>query len=314
MRGASIFCRRIILTSRRSSGIQILPAVQQEAVSVTTFIRTATWVTPLQGFDQHTYTSQEKNDFEKNPQKLLDWRKETESNVNNIYSMFLNGSRLQESTKKRVTLQMEQRLHKPDLRQLLVPKWDFGCRRMTPGINYLETLQADNVTVVTGQVERITASGCVANGGKEYPVDVLICATGFDVSFRPRFSIKGKDGRDLRDIWSGEAHSYLGVGAPSQPNYFHFLGPNCPIGSGPLVGAIGKSRYELSLLASIHSHRSRGSSGLHASVVRPLANREDALLHPKTRRDRRLRVTNRFFHARYNLESWLSKLVQVAHH
>jgi cation diffusion facilitator CzcD-associated flavoprotein CzcO len=241
-----------MLTCTRSSGIQILPAVQQEAASVTTFIRTATWVTPLQGFDQHTYTSQEKAEFENNPQKLLDWRKETESNVNNIYSMFLNGSRLQESTKKRVTMQMEQRLHKPDLRELLVPKWDFGCRRMTPGINYLETLQADNVTVVTGQVERITPSGCVANGGQEYPVDVLICATGFDVSFRPRFSIKGKDGQDLRDVWSGEAHSYLGVGAPSQPNYFHFLGPNCPIGSGPLVGAIGTLKQDLFVPASIH--------------------------------------------------------------
>lgn len=135
---------------------------------------------------------------------------------------------------------MAQRLQTPDLRELLIPKWDFGCRRMTPGINYLETLQADNVKVVTGQVKQITPSGCVASSGEAFPLDVLICATGFNVSFRPRFSIKGKMGEDLQDLWSQEAHSYLGVGAPSQPNYFHFLGPNCPIGSGPLVGAVGK--------------------------------------------------------------------------
>lgn len=205
-------------------------------------------MTPLQGFEQHTYTEEEKAEFEAIPDKLLKWRKDTESSVNNIYSMFLNGSRLQESTKKRVAMQMAERLQTPELRELLVPKWDFGCRRMTPGINYLETLQADNVEVVIGEVESINSTGCVANGGKEYPVDVLICATGFDVSFRPRFSIKGKASEDLQDLWSQEAHSYLGVGAPSQPNYFHFLGPNCPIGSGPLVGAIGKSQVRCSAL------------------------------------------------------------------
>ena len=154
--------------------------------------------------------------------------------------MFLKGSKLQETTKQRVTFQMKAKLTKPELQEKLIPKWDFGCRRMTPGINYLETLQAENVEVVFGEIDRITPDGCLANG-KEHALDVLICATGFDVSFRPRFPIVGEKGQNLQDLWSKEAHSYLGVAAPAQPNYLHFLGPNCPIGSGPLIGAIGKS-------------------------------------------------------------------------
>lgn len=197
-------------------------------------------MTPLRGFEQHSYTEKEKEDFANKPGHLLQWRKQTESNVNNIYSMFLKGSKLQETTKQRVTFQMKAKLTKPELQEKLIPKWDFGCRRMTPGINYLETLQAENVEVVFGEIDRITPDGCLANG-KEHALDVLICATGFDVSFRPRFPIVGEKGQNLQDLWSKEAHSYLGVAAPAQPNYLHFLGPNCPIGSGPLIGAIGKS-------------------------------------------------------------------------
>lgn len=195
-------------------------------------------MTPLKGFEQHSYTKQEQEEFATKPGVLLNWRKQTESNVNNIYTMFLNGSKLQETTKRRVDMQMRAKLLRPDLREKLIPKWDFGCRRMTPGIDYLETLQADNVEVAFGDIDRVTADGCVV-GDKEHPLDVLICATGFDVSFKPRFPIIGLDGQNLQDLWGKEAHSYLGVAAPAQPNYLHFLGPNCPIGSGPLVGAIG---------------------------------------------------------------------------
>lgn len=202
-------------------------------------MRSPTWVTPLQGFEQHSYTEQEKQDFATKPGHLLGWRKETESNVNNIYSMFLNGSKLQETTKRRVTLQMQARITKPELQGKLIPEWSFGCRRMTPGINYLEALQAPNVDVVIGDVDRVTAAGCVA-GGKEHILDALVCATGFDVSFKPRFPVVGLDGKNLQDLWAGDAHSYMGVAAPAQPNYLHFLGPNCPIGSGPLIGAIGR--------------------------------------------------------------------------
>jgi cation diffusion facilitator CzcD-associated flavoprotein CzcO len=225
-------------TDHRSSGIQILPTVHNTAKAITTFIRTPTWIAPIQGLDQHVFSQEELDQFANVPGHLLNHRKEIETGVNSIYPMFLNGSKMQELTKKRVGKQMRSRLPSINLQQDLIPEWSFGCRRMTPGINYLETLEADNVEVVFGGIETITENGCVA-GGKEYPVDILICATGFDTSFKPRFSIIGKDGKDLRDIWSTEAHSYMGVAAPAQPNYLHFLGPNCPIGSGPLVGAIG---------------------------------------------------------------------------
>lgn len=222
-----------------SSGIQILPALQPLVKHISTFIRSSTWVTPLRGFEQHRYTDAEKGAFKSEPGVLLNWRKNAETNVNNIFPMFLRGSKLQERTKKAVMHQMETKLTDPELRKRLIPEWDFGCRRMTPGVGYLDALQKDNVQVIVGEIDEITPSGCVANGN-HHELDVIICATGFNVSFKPRFPIIGQKGQNLQDLWKTEAHSYMGLGAPEQPNYMHFLGPNCPIGSGPLVGAIGK--------------------------------------------------------------------------
>lgn len=217
------------------------------------------------------YTDEEKHEFETKPGSLLSWRKNAESNVNNIFPMFLGGSKLQQSTKKAVTHQMQKKLLDPKLQRDLIPEWDFGCRRMTPGVGYLEALQEDNVEVVIGPIDKITESGCVA-GGKEHQLDVLICATGFDVSFRPRFPIIGNKEENLQDLWQQNAHSYLGLAAPKQPNYLHFLGPNCPIGSGPLVGAIGKhSIRDTARVTSTNSKQRlrRTTSSTGATAGRP---------------------------------------------
>lgn len=66
----------------------------------------------------------------------------------------------------------------------------------------------------------------------------MVCATGFDVSFRPNYSTVGRDGVDLREQWGGEPESYLSVAAASMPNYFTTLGPNAVAGHGSLLEAI----------------------------------------------------------------------------
>jgi hypothetical protein len=59
-----------------------------------------------------------------------------------------------------------------------------------------------------------------------------------DTSFKPRFPVYSLDGKNLQTEWAHEPRSYLGLAAPYMPNYFQFLGPNCPIGNGPVLVAI----------------------------------------------------------------------------
>jgi hypothetical protein len=137
-----------------------------------------------------------------------------------------------------MTQAMKDKLQNPELESKLIPNWAVGCRRLTPGVGYLESLGKDNVHVVYGEINEVTPNGCVCDDGKEYPVDVLICATGFDTSFKPRFPLVNPGGRNLQDEWAKEAKGYMGIAAPDFPNYLVFLGPNCPIGNGPLLSAM----------------------------------------------------------------------------
>lgn len=110
--------------------------------------------------------------------------------------------------------------------------------RFTPGDGFLEALVSDNTTVVSEDIECITPKGIKTADGKEYEVDVVVCATGFDVSQRPVFPVIGRNGIDLRDFWAEEPINYLSVTAPGFPNYFITGGPNSPIANGSLISGL----------------------------------------------------------------------------
>jgi cation diffusion facilitator CzcD-associated flavoprotein CzcO len=77
-----------------------------------------------------------------------------------------------------------------------------------------------NTIVVCAEIEQITTGGIRTADGKEYNVDVVVCATGFDCSHRPAYPIIGRNGRNLSDDWKAGPRHYLSVAAPGFPNYF----------------------------------------------------------------------------------------------
>jgi cation diffusion facilitator CzcD-associated flavoprotein CzcO len=109
-----------------------------------------------------------------------------------------------------------------DLIEKMVPtNYAVGCRRPTPGNGYLECITDEEKCEVTfTPIREITETGITTDDGKEHAMDILICATGFDVSFRPRYPIVGKNGADMRDVWEKSPETYLSVTAPQFPNYF----------------------------------------------------------------------------------------------
>jgi len=118
----------------------------------------------------------------------------------------------------------------------MIPKdFNVACRRPTPGNGYLEALIGEKTTCYTDNIKAITPSGFVAADGTEVEVDVIICATGFDTSFRPRFPIIGLDGVELAKQWEKLPESYISLAAYKMPNYFMFSGPFTPVAQGSLL-------------------------------------------------------------------------------
>lgn len=108
------------------------------------------------------------------------------------------------------------------LAELLIPTYPVGCRRQTPGPGYLEALLQDNVDTRFDDIAQIYDKGILTKSGKHIEFDVIICATGFDTTFQPRFPLKGQDGVDLAEKWHNEdcPKAYFGISTPEFPNYF----------------------------------------------------------------------------------------------
>jgi len=109
---------------------------------------------------------------------------------------------------------------KPELAEVLIPDWHVGCRRLTPGVGYLEALCEDHVNVVTSGIRYIDKTGIATADGKHHEVDIIVCATGFDVSTRPHFDVVGRDGYVFTDEWAKSPKGYMTLAMSNMPNYF----------------------------------------------------------------------------------------------
>jgi cation diffusion facilitator CzcD-associated flavoprotein CzcO len=112
----------------------------------------------------------------------------------------------------------------------LIPTFPLGCRRMTPAPGYLTALTKPNVDVVTRGIERLVPEGIELETGEVLEVDAIICATGFDLSFCPRFPLIGRKG-NLQDIWTKETpKAYMSCAVAGVPNYFSKCGQPSALG------------------------------------------------------------------------------------
>jgi cation diffusion facilitator CzcD-associated flavoprotein CzcO len=108
----------------------------------------------------------------------------------------------------------------------------FATKRPPIDTGYFETYNRDNVALVNLRaepIERITATGVKTSKG-EYPLDIIVFATGFDAMTGPLFNlnIAGRNGLALRDVWREGPRSYLGLQVVGFPNLFTVTGPGSP--------------------------------------------------------------------------------------
>lgn len=105
----------------------------------------------------------------------------------------------------------------------ILPDFAVGCRRPTPGNGYLEALTKPNVRVVTDSISKIVPEGIETTTGELIEVDMFICATGFDISFAPRYPVIGRGGISLKEQWKDRPSAYMSMAVPNFPNHFSKL-------------------------------------------------------------------------------------------
>ncbi|GLA21575.1 hypothetical protein AnigIFM62618_011244 [Aspergillus niger] len=223
--------KRVAVIGSGSSAVQIVPTIQPN-------------------------TANQKNIFRNHPQKYLAYRKKIESELNSRFRFILNGSEEQANARAYAERDMRSKLaRRPEIADHIVPKnFAVGCRRPTPGNGYLEALCSQNTEVVSESISEITPKGIRTADGVEHEVDVIVCATGFDVSWRPSYPTIGREARSLSEQWKDIPRTYLSITVPNFPNYLIFNGPFGPYGHGsflPITETL--SRHFLQILEKMSS-------------------------------------------------------------
>jgi cation diffusion facilitator CzcD-associated flavoprotein CzcO len=108
----------------------------------------------------------------------------------------------------------------------------YAAKRPPIDTDYFETYNRPNVSLVDlrgAPIERISRAG-ICTTETEYPVDIIVFATGFDAMTGPmlRMDIRGRGGVALKDAWEAGPITYLGLQVAGFPNLFTITGPGSP--------------------------------------------------------------------------------------
>ncbi|MFT7219731.1 MAG: cyclohexanone monooxygenase [Candidatus Azotimanducaceae bacterium] len=160
--------------------------------------------------------------------------------------------RIMEQVRARVDAIVED----PETAESLKPYYPYGCKRPTFHDEYLPAFNQPNVHLVDCAplgVEEINERGVVHNG-QEYPLDVLVYATGFRWMATSTFNmIEGVGGQSLSDKWQTEGtRTFLGIHSHGFPNLFIVSGPQGGGGSFNFINAIEEhADYILWMLSTL---------------------------------------------------------------
>ncbi|MDF7777159.1 NAD(P)/FAD-dependent oxidoreductase [Sphingomonas sp. AOB5] len=117
----------------------------------------------------------------------------------------------------------------PAIAERVKPWYNYLCKRPLYSDEFLQAFNRPNVELIDTDgrgIERITETGLVVDG-KEYPVDLIVFATGFDVGAAAHkvggYELIGRNGLTLDARWAKGVRSVHGTQVSGFPN-FHIVG------------------------------------------------------------------------------------------
>ncbi len=224
--GLDLRGQRVGVIGTGSTASQLVPAIAPQAGQLSVFQRTAPWVLPrldrrygalhgllarvpvastlVRGFWYH----------------LLEWGRRG----------FDEGTLARRGMQRTARAHLHRQVRDAALRERLAPTIPLGCKRLIYSNGYYPALQRDNVTLVTDAIEAVTPTGIHTADGREHALDLLVCATGYDVEHALSLPVTGRGGRTLQQAWADGAQAWRGISVAGFPNLHLMLGPNTATG------------------------------------------------------------------------------------
>ncbi len=261
--GVDFTGRRVGVIGTGSTGIQAIPQIAKQAAHLYVFQRTPNYSVPARNHQltaeyqaQRKLTYREYRERAKvsggghsavlptksalevsDPERIGEYERRWQLGGAPLMSMSYNDlmtSRdANETIAEFVRDKIRETVHDPEVAAKLTPvDYPFGAKRLCVDIEYFETYNRDNVTLVDVRdtpIDEITEHGIVT-AGTEYELDAIVFATGYDAITGPLLgmNIRGRGGVSLNEAWSAGPRAYLGLQVAGFPNLFTITGPGSP--------------------------------------------------------------------------------------
>jgi acetone monooxygenase (methyl acetate-forming) len=256
--------KRVGVVGNGATGIQVIQTIAGDVGSLKVFVRTPQYIIPMKNpkyepKDVEAYKARFKEFQETLPFSFTgfeydftngNWKDLSPAERHAVLERIWNEGSLRlwlasfaemffeeevsEEISEFVRKRMRARLKDPKLCETLIPTdYSFGTHRVPLESNYLEAYHRANVELIAvkdNPIERITPEGLRLADGTSYEFDVIILATGFDAGSGAltRIDIRGRDGRSLKDEWSRDIRTTMGLQVHGYPNLFTTGAPLAP--------------------------------------------------------------------------------------
>jgi cyclohexanone monooxygenase len=255
--------RRVGVIGTGSSAIQSVPIIAEEASRLTVFQRTANFSIPARNA---ALSAEERQSWRADYPEIR--RKAREETRNGIFTEVPDRGALDDGENARrakyeqrwarggltfmsvynnlaldkaandtaadfVRQKIAEIVRDPHTAKLLQPNnHPIGTKRICIDSDYFATFNRPNVTLVdikSNPIEEILPHA-VRAGDKDYEVDALVLATGFDAMTGSvaKIDIRGRNGQTLNQKWAEGPKTYLGLMSAGFPNLFIITGPGSP--------------------------------------------------------------------------------------
>lgn len=259
--GVDFTGQRVGIIGTGSSAIQAIPEIAKQAAHLTVFQRTPTFSIPArnapldaeyvrnvkqnyaalrqsgkQQFNAFDVQANEKAASEMTPEEIkFELERRWAMGGLNFYGGFndlLVNKHTNDLVADFVRAKIAEKVTDPVTAAMLTPKSVFACKRLCADTNYFETYNRVNVTLVDiseTPIDSLTPAG-LRVGGRDYPFDALVFATGFDAMTGSlnKIDIRGTGGQTLKEKWAAGPRTYLGLCSTGFPNLFTISGPGSP--------------------------------------------------------------------------------------
>src|SRR4051795_10711200 len=255
--------QRVAVIGTGSSGIQSVPVIAEQASQLTVFQRTPNFSIPARNA---ALSAEERQAFRKNYPEIRRFAREEARN--GIYTDMPDRGALDDGDNERraryearwerggltfmsvynnlaidkaandtaadfVREKIAEIVKDAETARLLQPNsHPIGTKRICIDSDYFAAFNRPNVTLVdikANPIEEIFPNG-VRTAAKDYEVDALVLATGFDAMTGSvaKIDIQGRGGQTLNQKWAEGPRTYLGVMSAGFPNLFIITGPGSP--------------------------------------------------------------------------------------